>query len=198
MHGVLCFFAAVPRQVGLKADLQAFAYRPDNPPVAFFIHETLWPTGNMKLMTSGKWLILATVLLALLGLGLQLADVGQRSGIASGKPHQLVLQVSDDDPRKWNLTLINARNVQKALGTRNVAIEIVVYGPAIDMLRIESEVGPGVDEAIKSGIKLVACENTMHGLHLTPADMLPDIDYTRTGVAYLMEKQEQGYAYVRP
>lgn len=143
-------------------------------------------------------LALAAILLALLGLVIFQANPGRLFGSASGKPHRLVMQVSDDDPRKWNLTLINARNVQKELGARNVAIEIVVYGPAIDMLRIESEVAPGVDEAIRSGIRLIACENTMRGLHLTPADMLPDIAYTRTGVAYLMEKQEQGYAYVRP
>lgn len=149
-------------------------------------------------MISIPRLALVAILLALLGLALHQANLGRMFGSATGKPHRLVMQVSDDDPKKWNLTLINARNVQREVGAQNVAIEIVVYGPAIEMLRIESEVGPGVDEAIKSGIKLVACENTMHGLHLTPADMLPDIGYTRTGVAYLMEKQEQGYAYVRP
>ncbi len=114
------------------------------------------------------------------------------------KPHRAVFQVSDDDPRKWNLTLINARNVQAELGKTNVALEIVVYGPAIDMLRIESEVAPGVDEAIESGIDVVACENTMIGLHITPMDMLPKIKYTRSGVAYLIKKQAQGYAYIRP
>lgn len=114
------------------------------------------------------------------------------------KSYRAVFQVSDDDPRKWNLTLVNARNVQAELGKTNVTIEIVVYGPATNMLRIESEVAPGVGEAIENGIEVVACENTMIGLHITPMDMLPDLKYTRSGVSYLIKKQAQGYAYIRP
>lgn len=112
--------------------------------------------------------------------------------------HKVVFQVTDGDTQKWNLTLVNAINVIAELGKNNVAIEIVVYGPAIDMLKLESEVAPRVDEVISNGVNVVACENTMHGERLTPADMLPDLNYTRTGVVYLMEKQKEGYAYIRP
>lgn len=135
---------------------------------------------------------------------LALVTTGQPQALAApaaaapGKRHKVVLQVTDDDTRKWNLVLVNALNVLEALGRDRVKMEIVVYGPAIDMLRIESEVGPRVDEVIQLGVKVVACENTMRGQHLEPADMLPNISYTRTGVAYLIEKQEQGYAYIRP
>jgi intracellular sulfur oxidation DsrE/DsrF family protein len=139
-----------------------------------------------------------TALVILCTIGINASMAADKTAHAARKLHKVVFQVSDEDPRKWNLTLINAKNVQAELGKNNVVIEIVAYGPAIDMLRIESQVEPRVDEAIKSGIKIVACENTMHGLHLTPADMLPHIHYTRTGVVYLMEKQEQGYAYIRP
>jgi hypothetical protein len=117
---------------------------------------------------------------------------------ASSKVRKVVFQVTDEDTKKWNLTLVNALNVIAALGKHNVAMEIVVYGPAIDMLRIESEVAPRVDEVIANGVKVVACENTMRGAHIVPADMLPNISFTRTGVAYLMEKQEEGYSYIRP
>ncbi|MFA5242050.1 MAG: DsrE family protein [Sulfuricella sp.] len=113
-------------------------------------------------------------------------------------PYKVVFQVTDSDAQKWNLTLVNAMNVITELGKHNVAIEIVVYGPAIDMLKLESEVAPRVDEVIRHGVNVVACENTMHGERLTPADMLPDLDFTRTGVVYLMEKQKKGYAYIRP
>jgi len=137
-------------------------------------------------------------LFILFAVGINVSTAGERISHAARKMHKVIFQVSDGDPRKWNLALINAKNVQAELGKDNVAIEIVAYGPAIDMLRIESEVEPRVDEAIRNGVKIVACENTMHGLHLTSADMLPHIHYTRTGVVYLMEKQEQGYAYIRP
>lgn len=142
---------------------------------------------------------LAAALFFLCLIGIHHAMAGEKTSSSARKPyHKVVLQVSDGDSKKWNLALINAKNVQTELGKANVAIEIVAYGPAIDMLRIESEVGPGVDEAIDNGVKVIACENTMRGEHLTVADMLPHIHYTRTGVVYLMKKQKQGYAYIRP
>lgn len=112
--------------------------------------------------------------------------------------YKVVFQVTDGDAKKWNLTLVNALNVIAELGKNNVSMEIVVYGPAIDMLRIESEVAPRVSEAIANGVKVVACENTMHGDHITSADMLPDIQYVKSGVVHLMKKQKEGYAYIRP
>ena len=71
------------------------------------------------------------------------------------------MQVSDGEPAKWNLALNNARNLQSDLGAANVEIEIVAYGPGIGMLKRDSTVATRVDEALTSGVKIVACENTM-------------------------------------
>ena len=119
---------------------------------------------------------------------------------AAAKPEKqrMVMQVSDGDPARWNLALNNLRNVQKELGKENTDLEVVAYGPGISMLKMESPVGPRIAEALKSGIRVVACENTMHGQKLTRADMLPDIGYVRAGVVELIEKQKEGYAYIRP
>jgi intracellular sulfur oxidation DsrE/DsrF family protein len=111
---------------------------------------------------------------------------------------RVVLQVSDADPGKWNLALNNARNLQADLGAANVDIEIVAYGPGIGMLKADSVVGNRVEEAMGSGIKVVACENTMKGQKLTQADMLGKVSYVPAGVVELMQKQQQGWAYIRP
>jgi intracellular sulfur oxidation DsrE/DsrF family protein len=116
----------------------------------------------------------------------------------NSRPHKVVFHVSDEEAKKWHLTVNNATNVLSFLGKDNVAMEIVVYGPAIGMLKFESEAGPGLQNLMAMGAKVIACERTMHGDHLVPDDMLPEIGYTHTGVAYLMEKQKQGYAYIRP
>ena len=143
-----------------------------------------------------KYLV-SFITLAFLALGLFPQFSHAESGVAAPR-HKLVLQVSDGDASKWNEVLVNAKNVQAELGLTNVKIEIVVFGRAIDMLRIESEVGPRVAEALESGVKIVACQNSMRAQLITPEDMLPGITYATAGVVYLMEKQEEGYAYVRP
>ena len=66
------------------------------------------------------------------------------------------------------------------------------------MLGLESEVGNRVSDALARGVKIVACENTMHGLKLTRADMLDGIGYVPAGVIELMKRQYEGYAYIRP
>jgi hypothetical protein len=112
--------------------------------------------------------------------------------------NKLIIQVSDADPKKWGLALNNAKNVQQDLGRDHVEIEIVAYGPGLGMLKLDSEVGTRVSEALSDGVKLVACENTMTNQKLTKDDMLPRIGYAKAGVVEIMQKQQQGYAYIRP
>lgn len=112
--------------------------------------------------------------------------------------NKVVMQVSDNDPAKWNLALNNATNIQKDLGMDEVDIEVVVYGPGIGMLKAGSPVAARVAGALQNGVKVVACENTMAGMHLEKGDMLADIGYVPAGVVELMRKQQQGWAYIRP
>jgi intracellular sulfur oxidation DsrE/DsrF family protein len=86
---------------------------------------------------------------------------------------RVVMQVSDNDPAKWNLALNNAKNLQADLGASNVDVEIVAYGPGINMLKADSAVGNRVGEALGAGVAIVACENTMRGQKLAKEEMLP-------------------------
>jgi intracellular sulfur oxidation DsrE/DsrF family protein len=111
---------------------------------------------------------------------------------------KVIFQVSDSAPAKWNLALNNAKNVQDTLGKDKVDVEIVAYGPGIDMLKLESEVANRIDSALTNGVKIVACEKTMSSTKVTQADMLPSIGYVPGGVIELMRKQREGWSYIRP
>ena len=117
---------------------------------------------------------------------------------AQAVKNRLVIQVSDSDPAKWNLALNNAKNVQTDLGASNVEIEIVAYGPGLGMLKKGSAVATRVDEAVVSGTKVIACENTMRAQKVERADMMNDIGYVGAGVVEIMQRQQQGWAYLRP
>jgi intracellular sulfur oxidation DsrE/DsrF family protein len=120
---------------------------------------------------------------------------GQKDG---QKRHKIVIQVSDNDPAKWNLALNNAKNLQDDVGAANVDIEIVAYGPGIGMLKMESPTASRVADAMKANVKVLACENTMRGQKLTREDMLPALSYVPAGVTEIMTKQSEGWAYLRP
>ena len=108
-------------------------------------------------------------------IGLTLAASVPLAHAQTGKrANRVVIQVSDRDATKWNLALDNARNVQSELGRDNVEVEIIAYGPGLDMLKADSVVANRVD------------------------DMVPKIGYVKAGVVELMQKQQQGWAYIRP
>lgn len=143
-----------------------------------------------------RWMFV-TLLSFVVSVGLpQFASATDAS--ASPAHQKLILQVSDRDPGTWNQSLNVAKNVQQEFGAKNVEIELVVYGLGIGMLKLESPVGSRIAEAMASGVKVVACTNTMTGQKLTQQDMLPNIGYVKAGVVELMAKQQQGWTYIRP
>ena len=111
---------------------------------------------------------------------------------------RVVIQVSDNDSAKWNLALNNARNIQTDLGQDNVDIEIVAYGPGLNMLKADSKVGPRLAQALDASIGLMACENTMRNTKATKADMYSGISYVGAGVVHIMKREREGWAYIRP
>jgi intracellular sulfur oxidation DsrE/DsrF family protein len=137
---------------------------------------------------------------AALAAALGIALIGtQASAQAPAHARQrVIVQVSDNDPAKWNLALNNVRNMQADLGAGNVDVELVAYGPGISMLKMDSQVAPRIEEALRSGVRVVACENTMRGQKLKRDDMLSDIGYVKAGVVEIIQRQNEGYAYLRP
>lgn len=126
------------------------------------------------------------------------AQAQARTAATASDKHKVVFQVSDSDPEKWALALNNIRNLQKDVGKDKLDIEVVAFGPGIAMLQRESSVGSRVQETLATGVKVVACENTMRGMRLNKNDMLANIGYVPTGVLEVMKKQEVGYSYLRP
>jgi intracellular sulfur oxidation DsrE/DsrF family protein len=136
-------------------------------------------------------------LLSLIGLGTVAAPaLAQRKKAAARQ--RVIFQVSDNDPAKWSLALNNAKNVQVDLGKDNVQIEIIAYGPGLDMLKAESKVADRLAGALDENVGLIACENTMITTNVTKDDMYSGIAYVKAGVTHLMKRQREGWAYIRP
>ena len=51
--------------------------------------------------------------------------------------------------------------------------------------------------AMKSGVYIAACQNSMRGFKLETADLAPGVGVVPSGVVELIRRQHAGYAYVR-
>jgi uncharacterized protein len=125
---------------------------------------------------------------------------------ADEKLHHLVLQVNMNDPAMMNLALNNATNVAqyyKGLGEK-VTIEVVTFGPGLNMLRDDTSPVKARIKAIKEGnpaISFKACGNTKENMQKAEnkeIPLIPEATVVRSGVVRVMELQEAGWTYVRP
>ncbi len=137
--------------------------------------------------------VAATVLL----LGLASPAATAYAANKTGKPG-VVIQISENNPAIWNLALNNVKNIQQDFGKENVNIEIVAYGPGINMLKFDSEVAPQIKEASASGVAVRACGNTMKAQKLTEKDLEGSVKVVPAGVIEIINKQREGWAYIKP
>jgi intracellular sulfur oxidation DsrE/DsrF family protein len=144
-----------------------------------------------------KAVLLATAVLLAASLSVAASPATAQTSQASVRP-RVVLQMSEADPAKWNLALNNARNVQQEMGKDNVQIEIVAYGPGLNMLKGDSAVASRLAGALDQNVGLLACENTMQNTKTQKADMYAGIAYVPAGVTHIMKRQREGWAYIRP
>ena len=135
--------------------------------------------------------LLAVVLFA----GATLGGLAHAAGPAAKE--QAIFAVSDADPQKWNLTLGNIANAIDGIGADGADIELVVYGPGIAMLKKDSPVADKIAAALKNGVHIAACQNSMRGFHLEAADLAPGVGVVPSGVVELIRREHAGYAYVR-
>jgi intracellular sulfur oxidation DsrE/DsrF family protein len=127
---------------------------------------------------------------------------------AVGKPHNVAIQIDQDDPQVMNIVLNNATNVIEYYRAKNeeVNVDIVAYGPGLHMLRadtspVQDRIKHLKDMVFPGKIQFSACGNSKQGMEKTEGhaiSIVPDASIVPSGVVHLMELQERGWSYVRP
>lgn len=122
------------------------------------------------------------------------------------KAHNIVFQINDNDPKRMNLVLNNAANVDafyKNAG-EEVNIEIVAYGPGLMML-VDGK--SPVQKRINSfeqnfdNISFKACGNTHKKMSKKTGKnikLVTQAQMVQAGVVHLTQRQEEGWTYIRP
>jgi intracellular sulfur oxidation DsrE/DsrF family protein len=123
---------------------------------------------------------------------------------ANEKPfaeHRLVLQLSDEDAKKQALVISIAYNLLKFYGPDRIAIEVVTFGPGIDLLRAESPNRKFVDSLVAQGVRFDVCMNTVETVERNSGQrpqLNPNAHPVEAGVAQILALTEKGYTLVRP
>jgi intracellular sulfur oxidation DsrE/DsrF family protein len=115
--------------------------------------------------------------------------------------HKIVLQLSDADAKKQALVLSVANNLLKAYDPDKVAIEVVAFGPGIDLLRTGNDHRKQVESLIAQGVRFDICINTVDTIERETGqrpDFIPSATPVQVGVGQILFLTENGYTLVRP
>jgi intracellular sulfur oxidation DsrE/DsrF family protein len=128
----------------------------------------------------------------------------------SAKPHRIAIQVDQNDPAVMNLALNNAENVMEYYRGKgeDVEIEIVAYGPGLNMLRADTSPVKAriaqiasADASFPAKIAFSACNNTLQAMEKREGHaitIVPQAKIVPAGIVRLTQLEEEGWSYIRP
>lgn len=124
------------------------------------------------------------------------------------KSHHIAIQVDQNDPALMNLVLNNVENAAEYFNSKGeeTQIEVVAYGPGLNMLRedkspVKDRLKRIQEGSFPSTVKFSACGVTkkkMEEAEGHPIPIVPEASMVVSGVIRLTELQELGWSYIRP
>jgi intracellular sulfur oxidation DsrE/DsrF family protein len=115
--------------------------------------------------------------------------------------HRIVLQLSDNDPRKQSLVISVAYNLLKLYDPDKVAIEVVAFGPGVDLLFPDNANRKLIESLVAQGVKFDVCLNTVDTIERETGkrpQYIPAATPVQVGVGQILSLTENGYTLVRP
>jgi intracellular sulfur oxidation DsrE/DsrF family protein len=115
--------------------------------------------------------------------------------------HRIVMQLSDRDPQKESLVISVANNLLKLYDPDKVAIEVVAFGPGIDLLRPENANRNRIESLVAQGVRFDVCLNTVDTIERETGkrpEFIAAATPVQVGVAQILLLTENGYTLVRP
>ena len=115
--------------------------------------------------------------------------------------HRIVLQLSDNDPKKQGLVISVAYNLLKLYDPDKVAIEVVAFGPGIDLLFPDNPNRKLIESLIAQGVRFDICLNTVDTIERDTGKRPQYISAAtpvQVGVGQILSLTENGYTLVRP
>lgn len=76
---------------------------------------------------------------------------------------------------------------------QNVTIEVMAYGKGIELLLQSSD----IHNLSGNTTALLACQNTMERMHITQADLIGSAAIVPSGLGHIVDRQLQGWAYIK-
>lgn len=107
-----------------------------------------------------------------------------------------------DEREKWKLALGNVSNMVAHGRETGKVFEIEIVANSVAVMDLQGDPSSGfsgeLEELHDSGVAICACRNALRNLQIDPQNLLPFIQVVPAGVVEIAERQQDGYAYLKP
>jgi len=114
--------------------------------------------------------------------------------------HRVVMHLNSGDEKVQRGALNNIRHLYQELGRERLQLELVVHGAGLGLLTKKTTTFGAELVQLKAdfGVQFTACSNTMKAMMVTRDDLIDEVGDTVPAMVRLMERQEQGWVYIKP
>jgi intracellular sulfur oxidation DsrE/DsrF family protein len=116
------------------------------------------------------------------------------------KVHRVVMHLNSGDEKVQRGVLNNILHLYQELGRERLQVELVAHGAGLGLLMKQATTLAPELTQLKAdyGVMYTACSNTMKAKKVTRDDLIGEVGDTVPAMVRLMERQEQGWAYIKP
>ena len=142
-------------------------------------------------------------MIAVLFLRLLLPHQAESTGLdqveGADRSHRVVMHLNSGEEKVQRGVLNNMRNLYREVGPQNLTMELVVHGAGLSLLvRKEMAFAAELTDLKQTyGAHFTACSNTMKTMKVTRENLISEVGDTVPAMVRLMERQEQGWAYIK-
>jgi len=147
-----------------------------------------------------KLLILLVIILSLIWAETELTEPKP----SMVNPRKFVFPITSADEGEISHVLSSVSNVVKFYGVDKCDVVIVAYSKGIKSLLKEPKFfDKDIQKRLKSvmmydSVEFIACNNTMKTYEIKEKELLKDVEVVTAGIVEIIERQLDGYIYVRP
>jgi intracellular sulfur oxidation DsrE/DsrF family protein len=109
----------------------------------------------------------------------------------------VVVHLDEREPAKHEAVLRNISHLTAELGA-STPVELVTHGPGLAITLSSSPHAEQVRSLLGRGVTVTACANTMRRDNITQDDLILGVQVVPAGIVHIVQRERQGWAYVRP
>lgn len=106
-----------------------------------------------------------------------------------------------DEISKWKLLLANVRNLLIAMDSEDFHVEVLANSEAVKYydttLNLDMDINI-IEKLYTKGVEFVACNNALRTYNIEKINIINFVRIVPAGVLELVERQNEGYAYIKP